>query len=184
MLYVPGRFLFIHIPRSAGNSITRALAAELVAHSDVMVALHHGPACVWRHINCEQFRSNMQLSHAALQKIHVVAVQRDPEEIIRSDYELYRSINREIPNEYVDYAYYQKLKAARRGDFPQFREWWLHMLGGKTIVDWWVPERFNPILIDYDNIDEEWPAICDLAGCRIVPKLKRRDWQREWVSNG
>jgi hypothetical protein len=58
MLYAPGRFLFIHIPRTGGNSITKAMAKATVGQQDVLiVTTGKTSACqLHRHMPAKQLR--------------------------------------------------------------------------------------------------------------------------------
>jgi len=174
MLYVPNKFLFIHIPRSAGNAVTRTLAEELVSHRDIVVGTSHG-AILWRHMPVWAVYKNLQIGAAERQRIQIVVIKRDEDEVIRSDWRLFKAIEGDI-KQFEHHPFYHKLIAARES-YGAFRQTWDVLLDGKSMVDWWCPPQYWPWVIPYEQLDDHWPDLCKAAGCESVPTLLRTDFQ-------
>lgn len=170
MLYIKNtNFLFIHIPRTAGNAITRTLTKELVNYEDVTIATS-STKCLWRHMNAITAIKNL-----GIEKPKIVAISRKKEEIINSEFQMMRKSKREY-NKKKHPELYRKREAAKKNDYGYFQDVWADFLQGKTIWEWWT----NNLMVEpipFNMLDEFWPRICELAGCRNIPKLEKWDWQ-------
>lgn len=178
MLYVPERnFLFIHIPRTAGNAITRTLASAIVEHqSIVFYSLQYGP--LHRHsITRDVFDAYNLWDNQP----EVWYVKRDEDEIINSDFKLWSAIP--LDYEFKCRRNKMKRKAAYRG-FTYFRSYWSMILRGlriPTIEEFYTGPATYKHPIPYDNLEDYWPSLCEAVGCDGLPFPEKRDYELEYV---
>lgn len=98
MLYITNRLLFIHIPRSAGNTITRTLAREAAIEQSMICATEpHGPYNAHNVRGVSRHTRYRCVAHiypqAADPRVIKIAVHRPQQDVFRS---LFNLISRQI----------------------------------------------------------------------------------------
>ena len=177
----PG-FVFIHIPRTGGTSITQALLdAYPAARVDNFGGKHATAYAAW----C-RFGPKMVgwLKFAVL---------RDPCEIIESDWRSVTAAAKVLP-EYrlhvpVDWAEYVERVAG--WDFPQFvRNQWLGVYSPLRPGGFWRTWCLGPAgedlgveMLRFDRLAEDWRRLCERYGLSDLPWLNvgRATRPAEWT---
>lgn len=182
MLYVPGNFLFVHVPRTAGTSIKMSIASHLVSiHCDFTMssASVTVPPALEKHATADQLRTVIK----DYDRLFVWAVSRPQDEIIESDYRLHQS---EIPllrDGRIDGPWAESVAESDGESLHAFRKRrWEAWLGGETIEDRWLDDRV--VTFEFSELRVRWKEI--LRECRIddrVPLLHlnhgtRSKWNR------
>ena len=160
----------MHIPRTAGNAITRTLAEHLLWKDDVILATHTGA-----HIN-RHSRLSIICNKLHRRPKHVVAVHRDQDEIFESSWRLFK-IHPRVPRPVN--VFERCVNAAHEGLQSFIDTKWKPQLLGKSVWDWFIDDGGPVTRVEYNQLHEQWPEICRLAGLCVVPELKRIDWQTE-----
>lgn len=179
MLYVPGKLLFIHIPRTAGNAITRTLGTELLKTESPVIVLEASVAAakrlkIHRHSTAAELRP---LIHD-FDRILKVAVNRPTSEIIESDYRLHRAFaeSANLPHDWD-----ASVRMARDETLDEFKaRRWDKWLCGRTAWQHWCHDEENKpmgvISLDFDTLSSHgWPLICQHLNIDIP--LPHDDWQ-------
>ena len=174
MIYLPSRFLFIHIPRTGGTSIKAALSAAFPE-----ARIDDGGR---KHWTAWDFRWNMPSSEwKACYRFTVV---RDPKTLIESDWRYCQ--------EYATKTLYgvfatndlwrEKLRRTCDGDFGSFvRNEWLGSYSGLRVGGFRRTWTLGPSGEDigvhvwrFERLAEDWPAICAAVGLTtpvLLPRL-------------
>lgn len=192
MIYSPSKFVFIHIPRTAGLSITQALASRVLELGDVTInisGIGDQPSGWWRHTRaCELAETIPQWD-----SLYKFAVMRNPFEIVESFWRLVQRdrvlLQRPQP-EFPKSAreYWAFVEQTSRMTFEEWVPWhfrylegsggfWRHWCCGRDGADLGVmPVRF-------DRLREEWPQICQRLGVRRLdlPHVNTALGQSEWT---
>jgi hypothetical protein len=160
MLYVPGQFLFIHIPRTAGNSICRTLVTELVHRVDLLCATDAKPNVFHRHTRAIEALPFIPDFH----QITKFAVCRPYKDIVLSDYRILP-----IRDESLD-------------AFERRR--WVPWLAGLTPEQHWCGDVSGNMLdfelIPFDSLlTDGWHRICEIANIPRDTQLMSGDWQKQ-----
>lgn len=162
MIYCHGRFCFIHIPRTGGNSITKALAISCIGNHDVLIAT--GPKILgpWkRHIPA----FTLQKVIKDWNKIYKFAIYRPKEEIIKSEQALF---NRDIADGKHEDIYTDKdYKNLLLGNTKSF-------LANMIEDPWefWATENGNDLGVDkihFNELEIKWPEVCERCKIDYVP---------------
>lgn len=159
MIYLPKRALFIHIPRTAGNSITSAVATICAGRGIDIIMGTSGFISNWEHIT-RHIRATVLKSHIEeWDDIYKFAIHRPQEDRTTS---ALRLIERDIEK-----------RIHEQESCPQQ---WKDVLTGKTrskhwdvfkknTTDWYIKgengEDLGIETWDYKNLNELWPEICD-----------------------
>jgi hypothetical protein len=165
MIYGPKRFLFIHIPRTAGNSITRALSEACLGQHDVLAATSPDLGRGFRFFRHVRARKLMNII-PDWEDIYKFAVDRPIEEMRESQQRL---INRDLArgrdrDPHVNDGYKNLLLSD-----PNER----HLNRLAAPWDWWClgdnGEDLGINRIPYAQLGELWPAICESCKVEFVP---------------
>lgn len=158
MIYAPGRFLFVHIPRTGGMSITHTLATELTIDGSILIATGNEPKPWVRHARAVDVMPLIQ----DWDSIHKFAFDRDINEIIESDYRLRQ----------------RDLRRWRRGEFVGTSEW----IAAIERVEHQSPEEFRQQ--EWGFTDSPWEYWCcgendeDLGIERYDFRMLHAEWAR------
>jgi hypothetical protein len=163
MLYVARRFLFIHIPRTAGNSISRSLVQELVEHSHpCLVCSELG--VFERHSTANQLRKLLP-DFDSLKKF---AIDRPLNEIVESDYRLHKS-SVILPESLPQWSLSVGMAQSETLDEFKNRRW-VPWLNGNTPWEHWCcgpnGEDLGVQKFQFNSLKESWDKIQQVAGCQ------------------
>ena len=179
MLIIPNaKVAFIHIPRTGGNALHRSIASEIAPYSNLHFSTWNVPP-LHRHATIFDIKE----FYPSSQSFRFFAVDRDYEQIVRSDMKLWASYRDEL---------FQKcneqdklfIEIARTGDYERFkRARWDKWIGkGNIPWDHWCDSSVERVM--YEELADRWDELCLLAGCKRIPENKRIDWQKHQVSVG
>jgi hypothetical protein len=130
MFYVPGRCLFIHIPRTAGTSLTYTVASQLRQSCLVCTAQIPGP--IHKHSTLSELRPFIP----DFDNIQVFSIDRPTDQIIESDYRLHRIATTQGE---VNKDWKRSVDLASRETLVEFRfRRWDPWLEGKSAWDHWT----------------------------------------------
>ena len=164
MLYVPNKFLFIHIPRTAGNTITRMLCRELIEQENVVCWSDPTPNIFHRHSRAVELCPLIP----DFDTITKFAVERPYSDIVQSYYRLLSDTGYLIDNESIE-------EFERR----KFVPW----LVGRTPWEHWCCDENGGELgvhkLHFADID--WGWICRATGVRNDVSAERKDWQTMYL---
>ncbi len=182
MIYAPGRFLFLHVPRTAGTSITAAISKWLVGRHDCHVATGHTKWPFVRHSRACDMRERMP--PAEWEQIRKFAVDRPHDEIVESDYRLHkREIQRRLKEcGQADPRWLESVMKADKETLEEFRERrWGEWLKGSEPWQFFccgrAGEDIGVTRFEYHDLADKWPAICELIGAPLLelPHLNRAE---------
>ena len=152
MIYLPKRGLFIHIPRTGGNSITAAIAS-VTAGRNIDCYINTGSdykSFIDRHTRASRLRTKIDEWDA----LYKFAVDRPLEDRIQSFLRMCkRDVDQEVwndptcPQSWADYINNPKLEDKVR------RVW-----AGHT-TEYFIDDSVE--LIPFDELNLRWPEICD-----------------------
>lgn len=181
MLYVPDtNFLFVHIPRTGGNAVTRQLVKLLVGDRDFIVNTYNAPLNLCRHAPTWTLIDTLRLRDNLPQ---VFIIDRPEADIIESDYKLFRSWGNAPP--FGDPCFQAKVGAALAGR-REFNAHWQRFLkqgNAETIFEWWNRgfEQTHPdrcTVIPYSQLGRYWRKIAVTAGVkRTIAPLEWSDFE-------
>jgi len=166
MIYAPGRFLFIHIPRTSGMAITAAMIRSFAASEamengrlSVMVSTGNEPSIYNRHAT----------SHDLVQvlpdydKLYKFAVYRPAKDIYESDYKLHQRSVGMVSASWVSQEWRETVELAVNETLDEFIERrWLPWMDGKDPWSYWCDESVNRL--DFSLINQTWPWLLDRLG--------------------
>ena len=163
MIYLPKRALFIHIPRTAGNSITNAIASSCAGNNyDILVSNTPRELTIdWSHIlNTHVIAQKIQPHIIDWDNIFKFAIFRNQEERLES---IKRLVERDISQKTYEH--------------PSCNEKWREILLKEEVRErFYEHEKAHDLnyytkgpngedlgveVFDYKNLNEVWPEICD-----------------------
>lgn len=165
MIYYQGRSLFIHIPRTSGISLSKAVLNQANPEATgVNVILGYRSSGLWRHSTANQLRKALPDWHD-LTRFTIV---RNPWRIVESTY---RNLHRAaLRMESGELWTTDSLKAwvdeACEKPFGEFVVWHYGFLS-RGFYDHWGLEwdTHNDLGVKafrFEDLDRHWPEICDL----------------------
>lgn len=180
MLIIPNtKFVFVHIPRTAGNFITRSIVSNIAfTHSFHCSMWNKAP--IHRHSTIDEIRA----VYPEIESYDVFAVHRDYSEIIQSDMRLWQCCqDHQLPDGFTDQEK-EWLSAARLNDIVAFKKLrWDAWIGeDSTPWDFWCDNTVKKI--PYERLSSEWTSLCKRAGCESEIVYERIDWQKRRYSSG
>lgn len=161
MLYIPGKLLIVHIPRTGGNSLIRTVAKAALGDYDVTINTDgNSTSGTHRHSTADEIRNWCPDFH----KILKVATYRPTQDIIYSDYVM----SRDLPQH----------KGQTLEQFTKSR--WVPWLAGKTAWQHWSGGHCEKLMFtDLDKACHRIMSHLDLPATSL-PKL---DWQKQQYKN-
>ena len=174
MIYLPKRAVFIHIPRTAGNSITNAIASACAGNNyDIFIGTGAHTIQHWSHVARHSPAGRISKFITEWDDIFKFAIYRPEEERLES---IKRLVQRDI-----DRKVYELDICAdgwREVLTSEDKQWyWDLMIEQDTDYYTRGPrgEDLGVELFDYNRLDELWPEIC--AKCQLptipLPHLNR-----------
>lgn len=174
MLFIPGKILFIHIPRSGGNAITRTLATHLMYRANV-TAIISDCGLIHRHM---RYVDLQQIELPGLDDVAKFAIDRPYSEIVESDYRLHRNSHQSYG---VSQSWIDSVELAKNESLNEFEQRrWIPWLNGKTPWQHWCCDINGGDVgvqrIPYSRLNELWPQIAKAAGVTSDLELRRWDY--------
>ena len=168
MIYLPKRAVFIHIPRTAGNSITSAIASECAGkYIDVIVGTGNWDVenfySISRHIRARE----LQPLITEWDEIFKFAIHRPLNDRINSVLKLIKRDRENIESWGLCSDAWKKLVLS--DDYEKrIKETWIH-----HDTEWFTKDRNNNDIgveiYNYNELPDKWEEICDK--CKI-PRCK------------
>jgi hypothetical protein len=160
MIYCEDNFLFIHIPRTAGWSITKTLAPilctpKLFNGSFISTASFSSFPMFHIHSTANDIRKYIPDWNS----IYKFAVFRPDDEIIESDYRLHKSEHCRIGTGQLKKEWEKSVILSQNETLEEFKKRrWDIWLKGQTTWEYWIGNNdFHKL--DFHNINEEFKSL-------------------------
>ncbi|MEM1224619.1 MAG: hypothetical protein AAGJ40_02920 [Planctomycetota bacterium] len=165
MIYAPGRFCFIHIPRTAGMSITATLVQHLTGNVDIIASTTNMPP-LHRHSRALELRDLIE----DWDSIYKFAFYRPSSAIYASDYRLHRMAQERIGTGQLHPAWEATVRMAMHESFDEFvQRRWVPWLAGDSIWAHWTCQDPTIHRFDFRRLSTEWPRLLKAIG--VDPSL-------------
>jgi hypothetical protein len=178
MIYVPGQFLFIHIPRAAGMSITETIIKNSTMFNTIMVAVGSEPKPFWRHSRCEDLRGVIP-DYSDIWKF---AIYRDDEEIIESDYKLKKRCGTLLNLLEMERDFRLSVIGCRAKSLDEHRLDWEYNMEGLSIWDFFCDDSVERF--EFSKLQESWEEIGPRVGCKDVPLVHVNSSEIRYIKSG
>ena len=158
LISFPKRFVFVHIPRCAGNAVTQALQPFCT----------RGP---WegdresKHFSVLQIQNHF-LDQARWKQFYSFAITRNPWDQIHSDFFYTRSFIRQTEG-IIDQTWVAKIRRCASISFDKFVE--LRCEGEPcSLVQYYCLDQNQELAVGevlaYEELAEQWPRLCERLG--------------------
>ena len=168
MIYLPKRAVFIHIPRTAGNSITNAIASACAGNNyDIFIGTGSHTVENWSHIarHVKAFRLKKFIKE--WDDIFKFAIYRPNEDRLES---IKRLVQRDIETKLHELDVCAE--GWRRVLTSEDKQWYWDIMAEQD-VDYFTKgpkgEDLGVELFDYNRLDELWPEICGKCQIPTIP---------------
>lgn len=158
MIYLPHRAVFIHIPRTAGNSITSAIAGVCAGRGIDVILGTGGGIKNWRQVNRHVRAATLKEIIAEWDNIYKFAINRPMEERVKS---VARLIQRDLDkNIHKDPTCPEVWKRVLKNENENY--WSAFM---EQTTDWYTKGHNNESLgveiYEISEINDKWYEICE-----------------------
>lgn len=160
MIYCQGKFLFVHIPRTAGMSITNTLA-PIVTNPGIFegYSLIASGTDIWRTFHRHSTANDLARLIPDWDDIYKFAVYRPDEEIFESDYRLHKSYHDKIGNGKLSRCWEKTVKISRNENLEEFIERrWKPWIREKTCWEYWTG-NYDFHKFQFSDIKNEFKTI-------------------------
>lgn len=168
MIYYQHRALFIHIPRTSGISVSKAVLNQSDPEfTGVNVVLGLGLGKFWRHSQAHVLQRELpEFKAPVLKKFTIV---RSPWRICESTYRHFRFKDRQFSSKaasWVDPEVRDELRRYKEQSFEDFVLSHFQYLQGGFFAHWaleWDTLRDLGVkAFRFEDLDSDWPRICEL----------------------
>lgn len=166
MIYLPHRAVFIHIPRTAGNSITSAIASTCAGRGVDIILGTGGEVKGLQNINRHARASALKENIEEWDDIYKFAIHRSMGDRVKS---AARLIERDVHNKvHEDSTCTEAWKKVLRNED---RDYWTTFMRHTT--DWFTKgdslEGLGVEIYDFSEINDKWNEICDKCNIPQCP---------------
>lgn len=167
MIYLPGRFVFIHIPRTAGISIKATLSSVRAVSNHALINNCDHPAVYQRHTRVVGLEQHIP-DWDAIKKF---AFYRSDEEIFKSDYRLHKQ-DQESVDHMPDSAWKESVVRSMEETEEQFVERRRNQYKQGMWHHYCKSHKESPIeRFQFDDIENEWKRLLDWLEIPYLPLL-------------
>jgi hypothetical protein len=189
MIYAPGQFAYLHIPRTGGTSMSYALTTAF-RNANILINRAHWPHALRKHTTARELAEVMP----DWPSLYKFAVMRSPWEIVASTWRLHWRDIRAGKSAFNDAAYLARLERVKAQTFAQFvqEEYgpWLHPGGGfwRHFCLSLAGEDLGVECYRYEDLTPRWLELCGKLGCVMeLPRLNagvrdRVEWDAETIA--
>lgn len=190
MIYCPGRFLFVHIPRCKGFSVTQAIASQVSRLPElicVTTGLHTGGAGdLWTHS-----RACTLQGLPGFDRAFKWAVIRNPWDLVASTYRWYMTMweaMESVPGPAQNGAW-KDVYVCSRLSFTEWIPYSFSYLGGcGGFWKYWAcrpnGSELGFLPVRFDRLDDEWEGLCHRMGIPGTPLPhvnQMHDYPADWT---
>ena len=184
MIYYEHRSVFIHIPRTSGLSVSKAVLAQKNPElSGVNVILGHGLGPFWRHVQAHVLQT--ALPEWELSELKKFTIVRNPWRICESTYRYFRRKHQQILGgaaEWFDSEIQDTSKRCAESSFEEFILSHFQYLRKGFFAHWgleWDTFRdLGVVAFQFEELDGNWPRVCELLQ---LPRATPRPWENGTV---
>lgn len=179
MIYYEHRSLFIHIPRTSGVSVARAVLTQKDPEATgVNVVLGHGLGPYWRHAAAHVLREAVpEWDSPDLRKFTIV---RNPWRICESTYRQFRRKQEQIADglcTWFDPEIKERVARHAESSFEEFVlshfDYLRQGFFAHWALEWGTFEELGVRPFRFEELGRDWPEVCDLLQ---LPRSTARPW--------
>lgn len=149
MIYAPGKFAFIHIPRTGGYSIKSAVQSTILEHYAVTINRQPRRDGVWCHSTADELSREIP----DWDRIFKFAIMRNPHDLVRS---MWNWVQKYKPDEHFDFSTFIQRPGwpIPEGGFHY------HYCGNEKVR-----------VIPFESLKEAWPGLCSIMDISMDTEL-------------